>query len=390
MRGHPKVAVFGSFLPQTQGVSLYCSALAEALAQHGPVRAVGFRKMYPAFLFPGQKESHDATYRLPEIPNLTVSHELDYRNPWTWVRAGLRVDAEVAHLQWWSLPLFSIFFTIALLARLRGRKIVVTVHNVQSHEKGRGYRLCTGMICALADAIVVHGATNIENFRRLYPRAHRVPVYEMPHGVFTDPPALRDRAAARQAMTLANDELSILFFGHIRPYKGLDTLLHAFAELRGNTSAKLIVAGQVWDDWGRYQEMIDSLHIGDAVQTRLRYIPQDDVGELFAAADIVVLPYHHFDAQSGVASLAIAYAKPLLVSRVNGLEDCVGRHGDWMIPAGDAHALALRLQAFAADRVRQEAAFAALAESLRQEQSMARVAERLSGIYRALCGEDTA
>ena len=90
--------------------------------------------MYPAFLYPGGKAAVDPTKAKLEAPSLTVEHRLAYYNPFGWVWAGLTTDADVLHVQWWSLPLWPVYFTIMLLMRLRGKRVVITVHNVLPHD----------------------------------------------------------------------------------------------------------------------------------------------------------------------------------------------------------------------------------------------------------------
>jgi glycosyltransferase involved in cell wall biosynthesis len=141
-------------------------------------------------------------------------------------------------------------------------------------------------------------------------------------GVYDDRPI--SRAEARLALGLPDDGPVVLHFGAIREYKGLDTLLLAFPQVKKSIpNSRLLVAGKPWGDWKPYAEIIRAASLEPDVSLFLEYIPTNRVKEFFAAADLVVLPYKHFDAQSAVALTALAFGKPMIVSNVGGLGDLV-------------------------------------------------------------------
>lgn len=155
-----RIAMLGSFPPQVQGIPDYCGPLASALSQYSEVTALGFKKMYPAFVFPGEKSSMDPAGQLPQGPHLTVHHSLTWYNPFGWLIWPLRARADVFHLQWWSLPLFPVALTVLLTMKLLGRPIVVTVHNVLPHEASPGFMTAGRIVCRLADRVIVHSGEN--------------------------------------------------------------------------------------------------------------------------------------------------------------------------------------------------------------------------------------
>jgi glycosyltransferase involved in cell wall biosynthesis len=164
--------------------------------------------------------------------------------------------------------------------------------------------------------------------------------------------------AAREALGVAPGDPLLLFFGTIRPYKGLHTLLAALATVRGaHPEVRLIVAGQPWEPWEQYAAQIASLGLTDNVLPRLGFVPEAEVPSLFAAADLVVLPYTHFDAQSAVGAQALGFGRPLLVTRTGGLPDLVDDDPAWCVAPDDAPALAMALLRFLEDPEENQAAF---------------------------------
>jgi glycosyltransferase involved in cell wall biosynthesis len=337
-----RVAMLGS-LPPLRGISSYCLELARSVSRRVPVEFVTFKSMYPGFLYPGGELKDDTTFPKIEQPGLTIRRSLTWYNPAGWLIEGFRIRADVLHAQHWSLPLAPICFTVLLLAKVRGVKVVLTLHNVRSHERSRLYDWTTRALCRLVDRCVVHSESNY----RQAVQELRLPedkLRKIRHGVlsfFNDGPA--DRAAARRMLDLPAEGLVVLCYGAIRPYKGVDVLLHAFARMLPEVpAAVLLIAGQPWGDWKPHQDTAERLGIGARLRTHLRYIPADEVKVYFHAADLCVLPYTHFDSQSGVGLTAIAFSKPMIVTDVGGLPELV-LDPRCVVPPNNAEALAGRM-----------------------------------------------
>jgi glycosyltransferase involved in cell wall biosynthesis len=378
----PRVAMLGS-LPPLRGISIYCLDLALSVSCRAPVEFVTFKSLYPRFLYPGGELKDDATFPAIAGPGLTVRRSLTWYNPAGWLIEGVRIRADVLHAQHWSLPLAPIYFTVLLLAKLRGVKVVLTLHNVRSHERSRLYGWTTRALCRLADRCVVHSEPNY----RVALRELRLPENKLRRiraGVprfLNDGP--EDRAAARQALGLPADGPVVLCFGAIRPYKGIDVLLRAFARAVSEVpSATLLVAGQSWGGWKPLQDLADRLGVAGCMRTHLKYIPTDKVKTYFHAADLCVLPYTHFDGQSGAGLAAMAFGKPMIVSDVGGLPELVS-DPRCVVPPNDADALAGRIAECLKDphrlaRMRDDAA------ELARSFSWDRIAEESVALYKSV------
>ena len=168
--------------------------------------------------------------------------------------------------------------------------------------------------------------------RKLAPSAE-IAVY--PHPVFNQYPAPQKTLPRRAP-------LELLFFGFVRPYKGLDVLVEAMHLLKGG-DVFLTVAGE-W--WSKDSELRRSIAEAGHIELIDRYVSEHEAADLFARAGAVVLPYRAATA-SGIVSLAYHYGKPVIASRVGGLPDVVadGATGR-LVPPGDPRALAGAIREF--------------------------------------------
>jgi len=333
------IAVLGS-LPPLRALSSYCLEFSQAMAELAEIDFISFKKIYPAFLYPGGKLKEDPTFPSLNHHRLSVKRRLTWYNPATWLREGFFSKADLLHAQWWSLPLFPIYFFICIGFKLRGKPVVFTVHNVHPHEKSRLFGIFSSLLFKLGDHVIVHSEKNRLQMIQRYDIPEKR-VTAIPHGPL-DFHTLKkvSREKARQGMKIQPEEKVVLLFGAIRPYKGVDTAIIAFDLVRKEIpEARLLLAGKLWEKWSPYAEMIKNRNLEKYIQTTLHYIPSEMVSIFFSAADLVILPYHHFDSQSGVGSIAVSFRKPMIVTNTGGLPDLVENSRN-IVPPKDPDALA--------------------------------------------------
>lgn len=126
---------------------------------------------------------------------------------------------------------------------------------------------------------------------------------------------------ARKKLGLAIDKKTILFFGLIRDYKGLDLLLEAFSNL--DDQYQLVIAGEVYSNLKLYEDLIAGNKNKERIYFFNRYIPDAEVSAFFSSADVCVLPYRTAT-QSGITATAFHFEIPLIVTDVGGLKDITG------------------------------------------------------------------
>jgi glycosyltransferase involved in cell wall biosynthesis len=275
--------------------------------------------------------------------------------------------ADVVHFQWLSVP--------RLDARLlpRRRPLVITAHDILPREGGAGLRAAQAALLRHFDAVIAHSATGRD---RLINEAGLSPdrVHTIPHGAFSHLAAL---PLSPLPIELENDPAKpvVLSFGLIRPYKGLDVLLHAW---RGVEGAELWIVGRP-----RFDIAPLRAGAGPSVRWVPRFVSDDELAACFRRADLVVLPYREIE-QSGVLATALAFGSPLLASDVGGFGELAQAGAARLVPPGDAaalHAALIELLADAPERARLGAAATALAAGVA---SWPRVAELTKAVYEAL------
>ena len=130
------------------------------------------------------------------------------------------------------------------------------------------------------------------------------------------------KAAARTRLGLPPERNVLLFFGLIRPYKGLGYLIEAMPQVLKSLDCSLLVAGEFYDDKSKYTKLIDAHQLGPHVRLEDKYISNEEVAVYFAAADVVVLPYVEAS-QSGIVPIAYSFNTPVISTRVGGLPEAV-------------------------------------------------------------------
>jgi len=315
------ISVLSSY-PPLRGMSKYSAALVRAMPTNVTVEALGFKSMYPKFLYP--TDTTDDSLKLLDQENIDERSFMAWYNPLTWLYAGFSFEGDVLHVQWWTYVLCPVFATVMLAAKIRRKPIVTTVHNVSPHEKSTLQRIADKIVFALSDEFIVHTESNKQQLTKTVNKQINV----IAHGILSPDVQLRglNKQQARKQLKLQEGDKVVLFFGIIRDYKGVDVLLEAFTNVRKQLrQAKLIVAGKPWtgESWETYRAMIEKHGLEASVVEKIGFVPEDEIEPLFVAADVVVFPYKHFDAQSGAASMALSFGKAMIVSNVGGLPELV-------------------------------------------------------------------
>jgi glycosyltransferase involved in cell wall biosynthesis len=287
--------------------------------------------------------------------------------------AFLARRAEVVHVQGGEWPPLNVVTAVVL--RATGRPPVYSPHN--TFDRGRGYARWHAAHYRLAARIIVH----TEADRRALPVKARAKATVIPHGEYGGLAARggrRDRAAERRALGLADGDVAALLFGQLREDKGVRDLLIA---ARAVGDLRVILAGE---DHGVLVGCRDLLH-GSDTTVRKGFQTLEATARLFAACDLVVLPYHRASA-SGVLLLSYAFGRPVVIYPVGGLPEHVedGETG-WICSRPDPDALRDALQAAVAagpsERERRGCRGAHLA---RTRFSWDTIAKRTAELYDAL------
>jgi len=237
-------------------------------------------------------------------------------------RFAVREHFDVVHFQGVGTPLLDQFFLKPLRRHL---PVVLTVHDVKPHyERFVSRASFIKRSLQIPHRLIVHYD---EGKRQLADHwgacADRIDV--IPHGIMPlqNPP---DPTDARKKLNLPSDHQIILFFGGIRPNKGLEILLKALEIVKSrHRRVLLVIAGGLLGrfNFEPYSDMIRKANLSECVRTFIQFIPEEEVDYFFAASDLVVLPYLKFEAQSGVLLRTYAHKKPVVVSDIGAMGELV-------------------------------------------------------------------
>jgi glycosyltransferase involved in cell wall biosynthesis len=255
--------------------------------------------------------------------------------------------SDVIHYQWLTVPALDVH----LLPKLRPR--VMTAHYILPPHPSRRQAAAARHVFSRMDAVVAHSEHSAGRLREevgLDPARVRV----IPHGSFDYLTRLPEEKPLPQELEGAEGPV-ILFFGLLRPYKGIENLLEAFRRVRG---AELWIVGNPRMDVAPLRELAAAAP--GRVRTVTRFVEDAEIPAIFRRADIVALPY--LDAEhSGVLYTGLAFGKPLLLSAVGGFPEVAATGAARLVPPGDVAALAAALSELTDD----EAARAELAAAAR-------------------------
>jgi glycosyltransferase involved in cell wall biosynthesis len=340
-----KVAIVGPVYPYRAGIA-YCTT---RLAQEIQADVISFKRQYPKRFYPGGDDID------PTLPRAKADFLLDILNPVTWFRAARRLRGYDAVIFVWWIWVWAIPYRLMMIGK---RRVILQCHNIGEKEPAWWKRFLANIVFRRADVLLVHARTEAEEasvragFSRpakAGPHTRVVQAFLPVHELGREIPS---RDEARQKLGLQGNVA--LFFGHIRPFKGLDIALDAWRQLK--TDVTLLVAGEPW--WKATYPAQPN------VRFDLRFIPDSEIATYFAAADVVLAPYRT-EAQSGVALTAFHFARPVIATAVGGLPEIIDGRNGMLVPPEDPMALAGAVDAFFTKRNRSEMESAA-AESARR------------------------
>jgi glycosyltransferase involved in cell wall biosynthesis len=343
-----RISLVGPSHPFRGGIAQHTTLLFRHLRTRHEVQFYAFRRQYPGFLFPGKSDRDPSQAPLIEEG---AERLLDSLNPLTWLTVSRRIVADrpdLVVIPWWTFFWTPQFLTICFLVSLFSKaRILFVCHNVFDHETSVLGRLCARLVLSRGDRLIVHSRDDYERLRTFVPE-DRIKLGFLTSPELPDRPVLPLEEAKR---LLGIEGEVLLFFGFVRPYKGLEQLLEAMPLILRERELTLLIVGESWNGSRVIADQIRRLGLESHVRRVDRYIPHEEVPLYFCAADLVALPYVSCTG-SGIVQTAYTFNRPVVATRVGSLVDAVedgltGYLVDPGDPAGFADAV---LRFFAADR----------------------------------------
>ena len=337
-----RICVVGPTYPYRGGIAHYTTLLVTHLRAAGHVtRFYSYTRQYPRFLFPGKTDKDPSTVPL----RTECEYILDPMNPLTWWQLCRKVRADapdVLVLQWW-VPYWtpSLTFISRWIKRNTTIRVVYICHNVVPHEGGGMLdRRFAMTVLRRGDMFIVHSEQDRYRLLALLPRAKVIKIHHPSYVELANQSTTHASAALREQLQLPADRPVLLFFGFVRPYKGLEYLIQALPHVLKVLPVHLLVVGEFWSSSQFYEAYAREFGVEQAITFVNRYVPNEELEPYFDLSEVVVLPYISAT-QSGVVQLAFGFGKPVITTRVGGLHEVVedGRTG-LIVPPQDENALA--------------------------------------------------
>jgi glycosyltransferase involved in cell wall biosynthesis len=326
-----RVAVIGPVYPYRSAIAYCTGRLAAELEKAFPVDLISFSRQFPRRFYPG---GTDVDESLRDRAPANARYALDILNPMSWLREGLRLrrqSPDAVVLVWW-IWVWAIPYLCMLALLRRDTRVIVQCHNVEDKEPAFWKSVLANGVFRRADVLIVHSARSVEELKERFGDRISGRILRLFLPVISVGSTRPSREAARRRLGIPSGENVALFFGYVRPYKGLDIALRAWTRVE---NVLLVVAGEVW--FGAEAEIRElTRDLGSKVRLDLRYIPDSEAADYFAAADVVVAPYR-YENQSAVAMNAFEFGIPVIATAVGGLPDIVenGVNGLLVEPGSD-------------------------------------------------------
>lgn len=299
-----RIDYVGPVPPFKGGISQHGSRLVEALRRLGhEVRVHSWRSQYPKWLYPMEPLDPAAD------PFPGVDLDLRWWDPLSWRRIGRELRSADLFVFPWVTPVVAPAFRMML--QTSRVPAVAIVHNPIPHRRLPGDAGLTRWVLGRVHGAVVHSRAGATDLSALVPGI-RVETVAHPPNLSIKPTELP-----------AHPPVKLLFFGLVRPYKGLELAIEAVERLvSSGRQVELTVAGEFWGPVDRWRRRLADSPARDHVHLLPGYVPDDDVGPLMASHHIIVAPYETAT-QSGIVPLARAAGRPVAATSVGGLIEAI-------------------------------------------------------------------
>jgi glycosyltransferase involved in cell wall biosynthesis len=322
--------------PYRGGISDLSALLYQELSSEHTLQFINFSRQYPSILFPGKTE-----YKVgSQAAVMPTERVIDSLNPLSWFRAARSIKSfnpNAVIFRYWH-PFFAPLINV-MSRRLKqwGIPVSVLVDNLIPHEE-------SVLDTFMARRVLAHATTAFTMSQAVSADIHKhiphIAVHTLFHPNYEIYQKTLSKEAARKQLGLNDSAPVIMYFGLIRPYKGLDILIKALGRLKGKIPGlHSLILGEAYEDVQQYRDLIQSEGVSDQVTFDNRFVPDDELPLYFAACDVLVLPYRTAT-QSGIVGIAFQMDRPVIATLVGGLGEYIedGETG-YLVPPEDPAAL---------------------------------------------------
>lgn len=319
-----KISIFSAFYPFRGGIAQFNAKLYRELERENEIEAFTFKKQYPDFLFPGTSQFVEENENVDKIPAKRIVSTF---NPFSYFKAAREIrnsNPEVFISNYW-MSFFGVFMGIMANKQRNSTSKIAIIHNLIPHEPRFFDKWLNSFFLKRFDGFVVMSDKVKHDLLKSKPGAKFIQLEHPWYDHFGD---ILDSTESKQRLKILEDKKTLLFFGLIRDYKGLDLLIDAFSEL--DDSYQLLIAGEVYGNPGKYESQISNSVSKERIFFFNKYIPDDEVKYFFSAADVCILPYRSAT-QSGITATSFHFEVPIIATNVGGLHETVKNEQNGLI-----------------------------------------------------------
>lgn len=342
------IAIASTFHPYRGGIAAFNDRLAKTLESDGhTVKTFNWKRQYPSYFFPGKAQTKDG--------HNPPSSGLDSINPMSWRRVAKEIvderDVDVLYLPFWHSALSPALSSLALRVKKRSPRttIIGIIHNSGSHDGSFADKSLSRYFLKSLDSCVTLSEIVTSRVKKLVPDLKCMTLF---HPLYDHYPSKVSKEYAAKKLGLNPELPTVLFFGLIRPYKGLDILIEAVSHVKAD--AQYLIAGECYEDWSKYSKQIENSGKSNRFKVISKFIPNDELAVIFSASDILALPYKNAT-QSGVTATAIHYDLPIIATRVGDLAESISDNlTGLLVPPNDSKSLAMAIDKWLASNANSE------------------------------------
>lgn len=333
-----KIVFLSTFYPFRGGIAQFSAHLYREAEKKHDVEAVTFTRQYPKLLFPGKTQLVSADDTADKIP---AKRWLDSINPFTYISTARKIknlQPDLIISRYW-MSFFAPSFGWILGKQDKKTIRLAILDNVIPHERRFFDDAFNRFFLSRNDGFIVMSEQVQKDLLFYLPKAKHLLI---PHPIYNHFGSKISKSEALKKLSISEciDKKVLLFFGIIRDYKGLDILLYTLQLL--DDSYILIVAGEVYGSFEKYENIIKEKKLEKKVKLYNRYIDDAEVTNYFSAADVCVLPYRSAT-QSGITNISYHFEVPVISTNVGGLAETIS-HGRTGLIAEEVNEKALLKQ----------------------------------------------
>ncbi|CAA6691133.1 MULTISPECIES: glycosyltransferase family 4 protein [unclassified Lentimonas] len=305
-----KITILGPLHPYRGGIAAHTTRLREALQLKREIHTEAYRNPFPKWLYPGEHVGD--LKRHPDTLD-GAHYDLDYKLPGAWSKVTRRIIAErpeAVLVPWWTFFFAPHIWQLARKLKRENIPLLLICHNLFDHDSSKWKNLLSLQALKHASGFICHSPSIKAELAEQFPA---VPRLFYPHPIY-------DQFTKRDASPTNATTIQLLFFGLVRPYKGLDTLIAALESYP--RKAHLTVAGEWWGEQTELLARCKSLKQQGRLTLLNHYIDDQTAEQLFAECHCVVLPYKKAT-NSGVLAHAIHMSKPAIASDTGAFPYCI-------------------------------------------------------------------